>query len=457
MARHHLVALGGGLRAHLLPVGAERDEGFRQEVLKLSHLSLRLIGGLELVVPLLMRMAGLPVIPVAGKYLPSLGVVLVGALTLGVSLLPWSRSRARLLAVLSVWLNSAVLEWSARLLASEVPWIDHYMLGYITLVMFGAVAAIPLQPLHTLALGLSLDLLHVVSRTLVSPAEPGPGGLQHLFTLLITLGCTALTAVVYRNRNSNYHAHRQALRASEDLRRAESRLLLSENAATTGRLAAALSHELNSPIGALISAVETLGALAAKPPAGDQGEQQRIADIVAEVRQSARESSRRLREIVARMQRFTNLDKAEVQAANLNELLSDVTALLEPRARGRVEVRLDLQPLPAVHCRPQQLSAVFSNLLSNAMDAISGTGRVTVSSRRTDSQIEVCIEDNGRGMKPDELASIFDPGFRVSADHVSTGHWSLFSTRQIVHEHGGDIRIASAAGRGTIVTVVLPC
>lgn len=461
MGRRDLPALLAQMRQHLAPAASERDEGFHGEVLKLSHLSLRLIGGLELAVPLLMWLAGLAVIPVPEKtekmYVPSVALALLGALTLGVALTKWSRAHARLLAAVSIWLSAAVLDWSALLLASEVAWVDHYMLGYITLVMLGAVAAIPLQPLQMLTLGLAIDVFHFASWLVARPAEAGTGGFQHLFTLMITLGCTALTALVYRNRNLNYHAHQQALRASEDLRRAEARLLLAENAATTGRLAAALSHELNTPIGALISAVETLAALAARQAGAAPAERERAVEIVEDVRRSARESTRRLREIVARMQRFTNLDKAETQSVNVNELLNDVAALLEPRTRGRVDLRLDLEPLPSLNCRPQQLGAVFSNLMSNAIDAIDGEGSVLITTRRQASQIEVVIKDSGRGMEPEELASIFDPGFRITAGRVSTGHWSLFSTRQIIREHGGEIQITSAAGEGTVVRVVLPC
>jgi len=54
------------------------------------------------------------------------------------------------------------------------------------------------------------------------------------------------------------------------------------------------------------------------------------------------------------------------------------------------------------------------------------------------------------------LGAIFDPGFKVAGNRVLTGNWSLFSSRQIVREHGGDIHIHSAEGQGTTVSVTLP-
>jgi signal transduction histidine kinase len=156
------------------------------------------------------------------------------------------------------------------------------------------------------------------------------------------------------------------------------------------------------------------------------------------------------------MQRFTNLDKAEVQAANINDLIGDVAVLLEPTYKGKAQVDLDLSPVPQIICRPQQLSAVFSNLLGNAVEAVNGDGRVVVSTRQTDGAVEVAFEDNGRGLEPAQINEIFDPGFKVTHGRVTTGNWSMFSSRQIIREHGGEIGISSSPGAGTRVSVTLP-
>jgi signal transduction histidine kinase len=277
-----------------------------------------------------------------------------------------------------------------------------------------------------------------------------------LFIFMLTCLSSALAAVVYEQRRSTYEWHKRTLETADELRKAEARNLLSENAASVGRLAAALSHELNSPIGALVSGVDTLLLLAARQPHSTPQEQQRLIVLQNELRKSIQQSTDRLREIVARMQRFSNLDMAEVQAANVNDLVTDVAALLEPRYDGKVEVQMDLQPVPPLVCRPQQLSAVFSNLMGNAIDATNGDGRVVVTSRSKDSAVEVSFADNGRGLNPHEIETIFDPGFKVSHGRVGTGNWSMFSSRQIVREHGGDIRIESERGKGTCVRVVLP-
>ncbi|HET8549820.1 MAG TPA: HAMP domain-containing sensor histidine kinase [Bryobacteraceae bacterium] len=459
--REHVEQLAAGLLAR----GPERDDGFRHEIQRGSILSLRTVGALEIAVPLLMLAAGVGIIPVpitsAESALPNLVFIALGAVTLAAGWTEPGRRYARLITAVSIWISAAIIIWSALLLAADIAWVEHHLLGYMILVLFGAAAAVPLKPAHTLVLGLGINVLYLGSllaaRQRLGWAEAGYGSLQHVFTFGVTLLCTGLTASVYRQRYVGYLAHQEALRTSERLRQAESRLLISENAATMGRVAAALSHELNSPIGVLTSAVETLSQLADRMRSAPAAEQDRLRAVLADITRSGRDSAARLRGIVGRMQRFTNLDRADVQSANLNDLLSDVVAVVSSESRNRVPIDCELHPLPRFVCRPQQLSAVFSNLLSNAVDAIEADGRVFVATRDIDGAIEVRIEDNGRGIPAEDLPALFDPAaFRVSHGRVAAGNWSLFSCRQILREHGGDIEVTSGGGGGTTVRVTLP-
>jgi signal transduction histidine kinase len=86
-----------------------------------------------------------------------------------------------------------------------------------------------------------------------------------------------------------------------------------------------------------------------------------------------------------------------------------------------------------------------------------GAGTVSVTTSTSGSRLEVRIQDTGRGIAPERLARIFDPMFEVADGRVSTGNWSLFTSRQFIKDHGGEMRIQSEEGRGTTVTVLLPC
>jgi signal transduction histidine kinase len=394
------------------------------------------------------------------RALMLVAILAAGGLTLLSGRVKALYPHSRMIAGVSALTVAAILIWALLLLTQYEPTADKSIPSSMTLIMLVMAAAIPFRPTDMLVFGFVVESLYVVLALLAQnwySVGAGVEPISVLYNFMLTCVAAVLAAVVYEQRRSTYEWHNRTLETAEKLRIAEARNLLSENAASVGRLAAALSHELNSPIGALVSGVDTLLLLASRQTHSAPSEQQRLIVLQNELRKSIKLSTDRLREIVTRMQRFSNLDAAEIQAANVNELLNDVVALLEPKYEGKVKVEMDLHTVPPLVCRPQQLSAVFSNLMGNAIEATNGDGRVIVSSRKKDSAVEVSFADNGRGLAPQEIETIFDPGFKVAHGRVSTGNWSMFSSRQIVREHGGEIHIESERGKGTCVKVVLPC
>jgi signal transduction histidine kinase len=155
------------------------------------------------------------------------------------------------------------------------------------------------------------------------------------------------------------------------------------------------------------------------------------------------------------MQRVTNLDRAEAATVDVNALLQDTVAVL-PEVSRRARVTLRLQRLTPLHCRPQQLSALFSNLLRNAGEAVGENGAIEIRSAMSAASIVVEIEDNGRGIPKEKLDVLFEPRFVVSEGRVSTTNWGLFNCRSIVTSLGGEIEVQSAPGTGTLVRVEIP-
>ena len=262
--------------------------------------------------------------------------------------------------------------------------------------------------------------------------------------------------MLYGRRVAMYREHQESLRIAEALSGAQLRAQLAENAMAIGKLAAAVTHEINTPLGTLTSAVDTLLVLAARQATATPAQQERMVTMQADLRKSVQISTERIKGVIKRLQRFINLEEAELQSANINELISDVAILFKEQTQNGIQLEFDFQPVPTLICRPQLLSAVFSSLLSNAINAADGRGRILVTTRLATAGVEVAIEDHGRGMSAEQIENIFDPGFQKSGTRIASGNWSLFNSRQIVFEHGGDIRIASMEGKGTTVWVTLP-
>jgi signal transduction histidine kinase len=440
------------IQIYLFPGAAERDEGFRQEIVRLSSIALLIIGGIQIGVSVFMLLARFVVAPESStlpfRLRQAVLIVGLGALNVLLSRMRAVQPYARLIAAVSGLLTATVLLWASLLMVTQTTNPDDFIPGQITLVMLVAITTVPLLPIHTFWLGAAIGIIYVVSTAVaqrVWHAGTGADASYLLFIVMLTLLCTAITAIVYQQRRANY-----------ELRESQARMLIAENTASMAQLAAALSHELNNPMGALLSGVDTMLLLASKQATCGTQEQSRLVLLQADIRRSIQQSAQRLKGLVSRIQRFTNLDQAEVQNANLNELITDVAALLQPQLPEAAKLELDLKPVPAVACRPQQMSAVFNNLVSNAIRALNGNGLVTISTRPQDHTVEVEIRDNGRGLDTKELSGIFDPGFRVLERRVAAGNWGMFSSRQIIREHGGEIKIASGTGKGTTVTISLP-
>jgi signal transduction histidine kinase len=256
-----------------------------------------------------------------------------------------------------------------------------------------------------------------------------------------------LTALIYRQRVLAFQARQQVMRA-------QAQLALAESAAAQGRLAAALSHDLNSPIGVIASNLSTLGSALKKSRTGDQPADQ-LLNVLSDLEATARSACRRLTEIVARMQRYAHLDRAQEAKVDLRTLLEDTIETLS-RELTDIELVRQLEPIPRLLCRPQQMNAVFTNLLLNSRNAVGGKGVVHVRSLLLGEEIVIEVEDDGRGIPVERVPRIFEPSFRTEGGRVSVSNWGLFNCRGIIHALGGDIAIDSIEGEGTLVRITLP-
>ncbi|MBV8818643.1 MAG: hypothetical protein JO022_09830, partial [Acidobacteriaceae bacterium] len=322
------------IREFLFPGTAEADQGFRREIDRLAILGLRIIAGVQIGVSvflLAIRLVLATQTAALSLRLRQAAVMIVLGVLNG---LASKRNRigavARPLAVLSSLATAGVLIWASLIAISISTNPNDFIPGQITLVMLVAVTAIPLRPMQTLALGLAIGVEYLIL-SLIAERQflngLGPDENYTLFVIMLAALCTGITAILYQQRVSNYRILQQTIEAAEALREVQTRVVMTESASSLSRLAAAVSHEMNNPVGALLSGVDTLLLLASKQATSSPNEHERIVRLQSEVRRSIEKSAERLRQLVSRMQRFTNLDQAEVQKADVNELLKDVAAL----------------------------------------------------------------------------------------------------------------------------------
>ncbi|HEV7735741.1 MAG TPA: ATP-binding protein [Candidatus Binatia bacterium] len=243
--------------------------------------------------------------------------------------------------------------------------------------------------------------------------------------------------------------------ALQELKHAQVQLVQSEKMASLGRLVAGVAHEINNPVSFIATSVpplrrrlERAAAEASVPVQAMLREAGDIVDIMAR-------GAERTSAIVKDLRSFSRLGEAARKAVDIHEGLEVSLRLLESRWRERITVHREFGSLPPVECDPGQMNQVFMNVLSNACDAITGTGNIWVSTRRDGDVVEVTIRDDGGGMPADVMGRIFDPFFTTKDVGGGTG-LGLAISHGVVTAHGGSIAVESTPGIGTVFRIRLP-
>jgi two-component system NtrC family sensor kinase len=177
----------------------------------------------------------------------------------------------------------------------------------------------------------------------------------------------------------------------------------------------------------------------------------------------SREGAERVQAVVLDLRNFSRLDEGEVQNVDLVAGVQSTLALLRPEFKHRLQLELDLQPLPLIRGNAGQLNQVVMNVLVNAIQAIEGEGTVRVATAPTASGVRLTISDTGCGIAPEHLSRIFDPFFstrrtrRVGAGPAGSGTGlGLAIVHSIVERHAGTVSVTSTVGQGTTFVMDLP-
>ncbi|SFN35719.1 His Kinase A (phospho-acceptor) domain-containing protein [Formivibrio citricus] len=251
-------------------------------------------------------------------------------------------------------------------------------------------------------------------------------------------------------------------------------LLQSEKMAAVGQLAAGVAHEINNPIGFVISNmtsleryVKELMQLLALHEQTDSAAQQQIAayrkqidfdylreDVFALLNES-KDGLMRVKKIVQNLKDFSHAGDSVWQDADLHKGLDSTLNLVWNELKYKATIHKEYGDLPSVECLPQEINQVFLNLLVNAGHAIDGHGEITIRTGTREDEAWVEIADNGCGIPPENLSRIFDPFFTTKPVGKGTG-LGLSLSYGIVQKHGGRIDVSSECGKGTTFRVYLP-
>lgn len=233
---------------------------------------------------------------------------------------------------------------------------------------------------------------------------------------------------------------------------ARQRLAQTSRLALLGEMTASIAHEVNQPLGAILSNAEAAEMLLEKPVPPLTEVKQILADI--------RRDDLRASEVILRVRAFVGRREVQRVSVDLNELLEGALKMITREAeRHGVTLSHDLAiDLPEIFADPVQLEQVILNLLINAKDAMSDTPvasrRIVVrSARRGGDAVEVSVEDSGPGIPDDKLETVFDSFHTTKDGGMGLG---LSLARSIAEAHGGSLFAEKNTSTGSVFRLILP-
>jgi PAS domain S-box-containing protein len=229
----------------------------------------------------------------------------------------------------------------------------------------------------------------------------------------------------------------------------QSHLLQHEKLRALGELASGVAHDFNNILGIILGRSQLL--------------QRKVDDL--DVRRGLRTIERAAAdggETVRRIQEFARArTQRDFEAIDMNRLLEEVVEITRTRWKDQAEVRnvkvdvvLDLSPIPAIQGNASELREVFTNLIFNAVDAMPTGGAIRFRTFHDEANAMVEMQDSGRGMDGDVKARIFEPFFTTKGPQgLGMGMSVVYG---IVERHAGRISVESEPGRGTRFSIAIP-
>ena len=286
-----------------------------------------------------------------------------------------------------------------------------------------------------------------------------------------------------------YHSYQELQQSLTELEQAhtdvqlkQDQLVQSEKMASLGILSAGVAHEINNPLAFVFSNVNSLShavqqfrtyfsliesnVLSSEEPLTPEQRQEiqkfaKDADIeflfedCTELVEETVEGIQRVKGIVSGLQAFARADSGDMESVDINLCVQNTLKIANGKLKQGCVIEEQLGELPEIKGFPGKIGQVILNLLVNAGQAVSESGKIVISTQLDGPVVSISVEDDGCGMAKDVIDNIFTPFFTTKPVGTGTG-LGLSVSHGIVDEHGGEIVVQSEPGRGTRFTVKLP-
>jgi two-component system NtrC family sensor kinase len=241
---------------------------------------------------------------------------------------------------------------------------------------------------------------------------------------------------------------REVAKKSDELKKSQDRLIHAEKLAAMGRLTADVAHEIRNPL----TAIGGFARILQKKAAGEK-EKKHAEIIVVEVA--------RLEKILKDVLTFSSDVRYHLEKHRIDEVVFDVVKMFKYTCNEQsvtVEVAIE-KDLPPILIDREQVTQAFSNLITNALEAMPRGGALSITAgsefHNDVRYLYVKVFDTGTGVDENKLSLIFEPFFTTQERGRSTG-LGLSITRKIMEEHGGFIKAEGTKGKGSTFSLYFP-
>jgi len=291
----------------------------------------------------------------------------------------------------------------------------------------------------------------------------------------------------YRNLSVNLEIEVQ--KKSEEIRLAHAQLMQQEKMAAIGQLSAGMAHEINNPLGFILSNLATLknygddlatlmnGYRALFELCRERGSENNhdlitsqtqlienaeqaldgdflLSDIPVLVDESV-VGAQRIKKIVKDLKAVARPGETQVELINVHESIDAVMTILHNRVQSGINISKSYGPVPLISGVPQEISQIWLNLLINALDALETEGTIDITTKADNGFTLVAVQDSGSGIPAEHIDRIFEPFFTTKEVGQGTG-LGLHLVYHLATKHGGRVAVQSEVGQGSLFTVHLP-
>jgi len=250
-------------------------------------------------------------------------------------------------------------------------------------------------------------------------------------------------------------AHVELENAYRELQATQAKLIQSAKMASLGELVAGVAHEINNPLAFVISHLATVVDRLNKLRPGLDPSATGHWELAKTRANEMNDGLARIKELVLKLRTFSRLDEGEYKAISMQECVDAVLTIQQHRFGERITASTHIEQPDIVSCYPSLISQAVMNLVSNAIDAITGEGAIRIFAGDRGSCYEIAVEDTGTGIPMDLRERVIEPFFTTKPVGSGTG-LGLAITYSIVQKHGGTFELKDAEGGGTRAVIRFP-